>query len=123
LWPRTLGPRSEQPIAFKVDVTENDEAYRVQAEIPGVSKEDIDVRIDGAEIAISGEVKREKDVADNDGTVLRSERVYGKMYRTFSLDQAVDHARAHAKCIDGVLELILPKAIGESAKRKRLTIN
>ena len=123
LWPKTLGPRSEQPTAFKVDVTENDEAYRVQAEIPGVSKEDIDVRIDGAEIAISAEVKRERDVKDDGGTVLRSERVYGKMYRAFTLDEEVEHAKAQARYTDGVLELILPKAAGNSTKRKRITVH
>ena len=106
-----------------MDVTESDSEYRVQAEIPGVNKEDIDVRIDGTDVVISAEVKRERDAKDDDGAVLRSERVYGKMSRAFSLDEDVDYAKAQASYTDGVLELILPKAAGESSRRKRIAIH
>ena len=103
----------------KVDVTESDGAYQVTADLPGVKKEDIQVAIDGAQVTLSAEVKREKDVAEG-GRLLHSERVYGKVTRSFSLPQELDEAKAEAKFRDGVLELTLPKKA--AAARKAITI-
>ena len=119
LEPRALGQQAQ----FKIDVTENDKEYRIWAELPGVRKEDISVTTDGSEVAISAEVKKENDVKDKDGTVLHSERQYGKVYRAFTLGQEVDQAAAHAKYSDGVLELTLPKAATEAAKKKRISVH
>lgn len=101
---------------FRVDIVENDDAYSLCAELPGVKKEDINITIDGDQVAISAEVKKEKDVKDNE-RVLRAERYYGKLYRAFSLGQAIDEAAANAKYADGVLEVTLPKKSATSAKR------
>ena len=121
--PMSLEPRALGQAQFKIDVTENDKEYRILAELPGVRKEDIGVTTDGNEVAISAEVKNEKDVKDKEGTVLRSERHYGKVYRAFTLGQEVDQAGAHAKYSDGVLELTLPKSANESAKKKRISVH
>lgn len=104
------------PAQFRVDVTENGGAYTLRAELPGVKKDDINIAIDGDQVAISAEVKNEKDVKDGD-RVLRSERYHGKVYRAFSLGQPVDEAAANAKYADGVLELTLPKKAAVTAKR------
>ena len=101
---------------FRVDVSENDNAYVLRAEIPGVKKNDINVSIDGDTVAIGAEVKNEKDGKNGD-RVLRSERYYGKVYRAFTLGQSVDEASAAAKYADGVLELTLPKKAAVQAKR------
>jgi HSP20 family protein len=101
---------------FRVDVSEDEKAYQIRAEIPGVKKEDISVTIDGDTVAISAEVKNEKDVKNGE-RVLRSERHYGKVYRAFTLGQAVDEAGANAKYANGVLELTLPKKAAVQAKR------
>jgi HSP20 family protein len=101
---------------FRIDVTENDKAYTVNAEIPGVRKEDISITIDGEHVAISAEVKKEKDVKNGERT-LRTERYYGKVYRAFTLEQAVDEATAQAKYENGVLEVTLPKKAVVAAKR------
>jgi HSP20 family protein len=101
---------------FRVDVTENEKAYTLRAEIPGVKKDEISVSIDGDTVAISAEVKHEKDVKNGD-RVLRSERYYGKVYRAFTLGQAVEDGAAAAKYTDGVLELTLPKKAAVQAKR------
>jgi HSP20 family protein len=101
---------------FRVDVSENDKAYLLRAEIPGVKKEDINVSIDGDTVAISAEVKNEKDVKNGE-RVLRSERYYGKVYRAFTLGQAVEEAGTSAKYANGVLELTLPKKAAAQAKR------
>jgi HSP20 family protein len=103
----------------KVDVAEANGAYVVNAELPGVRKEDIQVSIDGTEVTLAAEVKREKE-ANKDERVLHSERVYGKVSRSFSLPQEIDEARAEAKFRDGVLELKLPKKA--AAPRKQVTI-
>ena len=104
------------PVQFRVDVSEDEKAYTIRAEIPGVKKEDINISIDGDQVAISAEVKNEKDVKDGE-RVLRSERYYGKVYRAFALGQPVDDAAAAAKYQDGILELTLPKKAATQAKR------
>jgi HSP20 family protein len=108
--------RSVQAPQIKIDLTEHDADYAVKAEIPGVRKEDIDVRIDGNRVTISAEVKKEKEEKDG-GRVLRSEREYGYASRTFTLGSAVDDGKADAKYSNGVLELVLPKKAAASTKR------
>jgi len=104
---------------MKVDVAEKNGAYTVTADLPGVRKDDIQVTIDGAEVTLSAEVKREREVA-KDERVLHTERAYGKVTRAFTLPQEVDEAKAEAKFRDGVLELTLPKKA--AAARKQVTI-
>ncbi len=99
----------------KVDVAEKNGAYVVTAELPGVKKEDIQVTIDGAEVTLAAEVKREKEVTQ-DERVLHTERTFGKVSRSFSLPQEVDEAKAEAKFRDGVLELTLPKKAAATRK-------
>jgi HSP20 family protein len=123
LFRRTLRPvRWEpdgEPLQIKMDVEENDKAYVVKAEVPGVNKEDINVQIDGNVVSISAETKREKDVKEN-GKVIRSERYFGALSRSFSLASEVDQAGAVARYADGILELTLPKKT--SAGAKKLTV-
>ena len=103
----------------KVDVAEKNGAYLVSAELPGVKKEDIHVAIDGAQVTLEAEVKCEKE-ASKDERVLHSERMYGKVVRSFTLPQEVDESKAQAKFKDGVLELTLPKKA--AAQRKEISI-
>ena len=112
------GTHQAQPqvAQFRVDVSETEQAYTLRAEIPGVAKDEINISIDGDQVAISAEVKNEKDVKDGE-RVLRSERYYGKVYRAFQLGQPVDDNAAQAKYADGILELTLPKKAAASAKR------
>lgn len=109
----------QQEIQIKLDVSEDDKAYTVQADIPGVKKEDINVSIDGNQVAISAEVKNEKEVKEGE-KVLRNERYYGRVSRAFSLAEDVDDTAAQAKYNNGVLELWLPKRA--TAKSRSLTI-
>jgi HSP20 family protein len=104
---------------MKVDVAEKNGNYTVTAELPGVKKEDIQVTIDGAQVTLAAEVKREKEVTQ-DERVLHTERVFGSATRSFTLPQEVDEARAEAKFRDGVLELTLPKKA--AAARKQISI-
>src|SRR5512140_356035 len=106
-----------QSLKMRIDVAEQDNAYEVKADIPGVKKEDINVRIDGNVVQIDAEVKREKETKGNGDKVLRSERYYGTISRTFSLADDVDEARAQAKYADGVLTLQLPKKTTAAARK------
>src|SRR2546425_7559811 len=116
VWLPKLETRAPASTQFRMDVTENEQEYQVLAELPGVKKEEISVTINGNEVAVSAEVKHEKDV-ENGETVLRAERYYGKIQRAFALGQEVDEATAQAKYNDGVLELTLPKKAVAAAKR------
>src|SRR3989454_5833884 len=116
MWLPNPETRAPAPTQFRMDVSENDKEYQVLAELPGVKKEDISITINGNEVAVSAEVKHEKDV-ENGETVLRADRYYGKIQRAFTLGQEVDDATAQAKYNDGVLELTLPKKTVAPAKR------
>ena len=106
-------------LQIRVDVEEKDKSYTVRADMPGVKKEDINVRIDGNIVQIDAETKQEKEVKEK-GKLLRSERYYGSISRTFSLTQDVDESKAVAKYENGVLNLELPKK--EATASKRLTV-
>ena len=105
-----------QPMQIKMDVKEDEKNYNVHAEIPGVKKEDIHVTIAGNQVSISAEVKKEKEEKEGE-KLLRSERYYGKVYRSFTLGQDVDEATSTAKYNEGVLNLTLPKKATSSAKK------
>ena len=104
---------------LSVDVTEKNGAYLVIADLPGVRKEDIHVDIDGAQVTLTAEIKREKETAEGE-RVLHTERAYGKVSRSFTLPQELDEVKAEAKFRDGVLELTLPKKA--AAARKAIAI-
>ena len=103
-------------LEIKVDVKETDGEYTVQAEMPGVKKEDIQVQIDGNRVSIQAEVKRESEQKEGE-RVLRSERYYGSVARSFMLANEVDEAKATARFDNGVLSLTLPKKAAPTSKR------
>lgn len=105
---------------IKMDVEETDKSYIVHAEIPGVTKEDIHVTIDGNQVSISAETRKEKEVKEG-SRVLRSERYYGKASRSFQLENEIDESNSSAQYKDGVLELTLLKKAVTSARK--LTIS
>ena len=96
------------PGQIKMDVKENGNVYTVQAEIPGVKKEDIQVGIEGSTVTVRAEVKQE-DSETRDDKVLRSERYFGSVSRGLQLPQDIDQSQAKARFDDGVLTLTLPK--------------
>lgn len=118
---RPLRGAGSEPLAdIKLDVTESDSAYTVKAELPGVEKKDIDVKIDGTLVSISAKVERNQEMKDGE-RVIRRERYAGAVSRAFSLASEVDEASAAAEYKDGVLSLTLPKKA--PSERKRLQIN
>ena len=108
------------PRAIKLQVNENTDAYSVQAELPGVSKQDIDIQVDGSLVTIKAEVKQH-DSQNSDDQILRSERYHGSVSRSFELPQSVDMEQTKAEFRDGVLLLTLPK-ITKKEVQKRVEI-
>ena len=104
------------PQSIKVDVKENGGSYVVEAEIPGVAKEDIHVTIDGNIVTLRAEVKQ-MDAQTSDEKVLRSERYYGSVARSFQLPVDIDEDTAKARYDNGVLTLTLPKKRGKTGQR------
>lgn len=105
---------------IKMDVKEADGKYVVNAEIPGVNKDDIHVTIDGHRVSISAEVKQEKETREGE-RVIRCERSYGMASRSFTLADEVDQGKVQAKYNNGVLELTLPKK--PDSTRKEISIS
>ena len=100
---------------IRLDVKEDENAYRIQADIPGVKKEDICVSVDGGRVSISAEVRRESG-SENEKEV-HSERYYGMARRAFSLPDDVDGEKAQANYEDGVLTLLLPRKLEGKSRR------
>lgn len=102
-------PALRTPSEMKVDVTENDKEYLVEAEIPGVKKEDVRVNVDGNFVSISAETREKKETKGNGSRTLVRELYHGTLARGFSLAHEVDSKEAQAKFENGVLSLTLPK--------------
>ena len=100
---------------IRVDVRENADTYTVFAELPGTTRDAINVEIEGDEVVISAENRRE-DAKEGESWVYAERRV-GKVQRSIVLPQEIDRDTAAARFADGVLELTLPKKAAPAAKR------
>ena len=107
--------RTWQPL---VDIIENDHAYEVKAELPGIAKEDVQLTVENNVLTLSGERKFEKDV--NQENCHRIERSYGAFSRSFTLPSRVDAEKVEARYENGVLTVVVPKAV--EARPKKITI-
>ena len=103
-------------MSLKLDVTKSDGVYTVKAEMPGVEKDDIKVTVDGNQATISGEVRKEKEEKAGK-EVVRSERYYGSVSRSFMLPHEVDEDKVVAKSANGVLTLTLPMKTKATTKK------
>jgi len=114
LWrPRLRFPEMEE-FSPSVDIFEEGDDVVVKAEAPGMKKEDLDVKIEGDTITVTGEKKSEEKVEKKD--YYRLERSYGSFCRSFRLPTEVQAEKAKATFKDGVLEVRVPKT--EEAKKK-----
>ena len=95
-----------------------DDAYRIQVELPGLSKEDVQITLENSVLRLSGERKFEKDTKKEN--YHRIERTYGTFSRSFALPTQVSSDKVEAKFEDGVLSIVVPKA--EQAKPRRIAI-
>jgi HSP20 family protein len=92
---------------IRIDVNEDETSYKVKADIPGMKKEDIEISVDGRQVAISAETKHKKEKST--ASSLYTERTEGRVCRSFTLPKEVDGKTAEARYEAGVLSLMLPK--------------
>jgi HSP20 family protein len=102
-----------------VDIYETADSIVLQAELPGISKEDINLEVKDNTLTIKGEKKFEKEVKED--YYFRVERAYGSFRRAFTLPSVVVHDKVKAEFKDGVLVIQLPKA--EEAKPKQIKVD
>ncbi|MDX5371637.1 MAG: Hsp20/alpha crystallin family protein [Pseudomonadaceae bacterium] len=104
-----------------VDISETPQAYLIKAELAGVRREDIQVKVDGGQLRLSGERKFEKEEKDNKQH--RVERFYDSFSRSFSLPDDADEAQIKAEYRDGVLGLTLPKREPAAPRAREITVD
>jgi HSP20 family protein len=107
----------------RIDVTESDGELTVCAELPGVEEKDLEVTLNGNQLTIRGEKKREHEEKDEKrGVYHRVERSYGSFQRTMTLPYDVDPSRVSAEFKSGVLKVKLPKPEEAQKQSKRIDI-
>lgn len=111
LWHRAFDP--------EIDVREEADRFLVQADLPGVKKEELDISVSGNLLTLKGERKHEKEIKEKDRYY--SERVFGAFSRTLELPSEIDAGKVQAAYKDGVLEISLPKS--EHAKPKQIKVD
>ena len=113
---KPLRAAREGAAPVKVDVVEKPEAYVVKADLPGGKKEEIEVKVEGNQVTIAAEVKRDSEQKDGE-RVVRSERYFGNVYRSFVLPVEIDEAASNARYEDGVLTLTLAKTVAQQPRK------
>jgi len=116
---------SEEEVAMHdfvpaVNTRETENAYVIELDVPGVSKEDIDITTEDNVLTISGERKQSQEVKDED--YYKVESVYGTFSRSFTLPEKVDVDKIHAESKNGVLEVVIPKLEEKAKQPKKITI-
>lgn len=104
-----------------VDISETPQAYLIKAELAGVRREDIQVKVEGGQLLLSGERKFEKE--EKDKKQHRVERFYGSFSRSFSLPDDADEAQIKAEYRDGVLHLTLPKRETATPRAREIAVD
>jgi len=121
---RLLGRRGESETTSAwcpvVDVRESKDELALQAELPGIRSEDVNVSVENGVLTISGEKKHEIEEGQESSDYHLVERRYGRFERSFSLPRSVDAERVKAEFANGVLTVTLPKA--EAAKPRRIEV-
>lgn len=107
---KTLKPR--------IDVSESETAYEVEAELPGVAKEDVRISVDGNRVSF--EAERKSSAAKEGETMIHTERTVQNFARNFTLPAEVDGERVEAKLENGILRLVLPKK--QAVQTRKITV-
>ena len=103
-----------------VNTRESEDAYTIELDVPGVSKEDIEITTEDNVLTISGERKQSQEVKDED--YYKVESVYGTFSRSFTLPEKVDVENIHAESKNGVLEVVIPKLEDKAKQPKKIAI-
>lgn len=106
--------------APRMDVFEKDNQVVMEAELPGINKEDVQVELEGGDLVIRGESRQQREVREED--YFRTERSYGSFYRRIPLQFDVDPNQIQASMNNGVLEVRIPKPPASSTEAKRIQV-
>ncbi len=121
LRPRGMAEETvSEGLAPRLDVVEHDNEFVLQAEMPGIKKDDIEITLENGVLTISGESRSEKEEREGE-RVIRQERRYGKYVRSLRLGKEIDEKNVKASYKDGILELVLPKS--EEVKPKKISVS
>lgn len=101
--------------APSINSREDDSAYHIEVDLPGVKKEDVSIDLDGRVLSITGE--RRFKTEDKERGYYKTESYFGKFQRSFTLPESVDFESIKATTNDGVLEVVVPKSQKESVKK------
>lgn len=115
--------RFESPFGFAapaVDITEDDKAYKIAAELPGMSEKDIEVSLSGDTLVLRGEKRQEREEKEKNRYL--SERSYGAFQRSFALPESIDRDKIAAEFSKGVLTLTLPKTPDAQKQQKKIEV-
>ena len=112
-------PAAASPTVPAMDVVERENDYVIRLDMPGVTRDNIDITLADGVLTVTGEVRKEEQQRTDH--MIREERYYGKMSRSVRLGQQIDEKKVVANYKDGVLELILPKA--EQVKPKKIAVS
>jgi HSP20 family protein len=121
-WPQLLGDTGTMKVEWApvVDIKETEKEFVVNAELPGVKREDVKVSLEDGVLMIEGERRQELDVKGE--KTHRVERFYGKFCRSFTLPEYADANAIHAESKDGVLSVYVPKLKIEKREPRQITI-
>jgi len=104
----------------KIDISEDEKNIFVEAEVPGIPKENLKLVLEDNILTLSGEKKQEE--VKNEKNYHRTERSYGSFSRSFTMPVEVDHTKVDAKYLDGILKITLEKAAPKANKEKLIDI-
>ena len=113
-WPGSAESWSSTEVMPRIDATEDDNAFQVRVELPGMDRKDVDITLSGGMLTIRGEKKREDEEKGKD--FYRRERSFGSFRRTLPIPTEVDESKIEASFRKGVLTIELPKS--EEARKK-----
>ncbi|MDH5632069.1 MAG: Hsp20/alpha crystallin family protein [Gammaproteobacteria bacterium] len=117
---RWLEEATSEDLVPAMDIREREHDFLVQADMPGIRKEDIDINLESGVLTITAETRQQTE-EEKAGRLLRQERRYGRYVRSLRLGRDIDGSKVKAVYEDGVLEIVLPKA--EAAKPKKISVD
>lgn len=119
----SLNANEQNAVAPQLDISETDACYLIEADVPGVDKDDIDVTVDNNILTIKANSETTETEEDEKGTVIRRERTARSFLRQLRLDESIDEKSISAKYENGVLNLSLPKAKEVAPEKNRIEIS
>ena len=121
-WSPFRGDANRAGWAPRVDIKDKQDCYEITAELPGVKKEDLHVTLRNGVLTIEAETRQE-DKEEKDGKLIRQERRYGKLSRSFAVGAEVRESDISASFKDGVLTLTAPKVEAKAPQARRIEVS